>query len=133
MQTNVLVNLAVFYFFGMLVGRVGSLIVEPILLKTKIIEYSMYSDFVKASKEDSLIDILKESNNMYRTFTGVFLSLLLVKGVDAVVTLMRLNSMVTSLTIIVLLFLVFLLSYRKQTAYIKNRVKKTIERIEGEE
>lgn len=49
---NVVGELCVFYFVGLVVGRLGSLVVEPIYRKLGIISKGAYADFIKASQAD---------------------------------------------------------------------------------
>lgn len=60
-------NLIVFYFVGMVLSRIGSIIIEPVMKKIKIIKYAPYQDYVKASSIDPLVATLSETNNTYRT------------------------------------------------------------------
>ena len=78
-QENIIVGAFVYYFIGSVISRFGSLIIEPLLKKIKFLKFADYKDFVSASKEDPKIDILSETNNMYRTFCSMFVLLLLLK------------------------------------------------------
>ena len=40
LSDDVLINLLLFYFSGLVVSRVGSLLIEPLLLKIKFIKYA---------------------------------------------------------------------------------------------
>ena len=71
---NVGEDIVVYYFMGLIINRIGSLIVEPVLKKYRFIEYAPYHDFVKALKTDSKIDTLSEMNNYTRSLlTSVLL------------------------------------------------------------
>ena len=76
LSDNWLENLIVFYFVGMVLSRIGSIIIEPIMKKIKLIKYAPYSDYVKASSIEPLVDTLSEVNNTYRTLLSPLIDLL---------------------------------------------------------
>ena len=88
-------NLIVFYFVGMVLSRIGSIIIEPVMKKIKIIKYAPYQDYVKASSIDPLVATLSETNDW------IFL---------------------------ILLILLFVFSYVKQTSYVRKRVESVLKR-----
>jgi hypothetical protein len=49
-RDSIIINLFIFYFVGILISRFGSLLVEPLFKKIKLIKFSNYDDFVKYSK-----------------------------------------------------------------------------------
>lgn len=122
-QENLLIAAFVYYFIGMVISRVGSLIIEPLLKRVKFVEFAEYADFVKVSSADTKIEILSEANNSYRTLSALFVSL----GVLKIFSLVgaKFPSLVGwgDSTLIVLLLILFLYSYRKQTAYITKRIR----------
>jgi hypothetical protein len=122
-QKNIVIGVFLYYFLGSVVSRVGSLVVEPLFRKSNLLDFAPYDDFVAASKLDDKIELLSEVNNMYRTLCALMLSV-------AVVVLYAhaanyYDQLKTALpwVLIVSLFALYLLSYRKQTAYIVKRVK----------
>ena len=66
-QSDIVIGVFLYYFVGLIISRLGSLIVEPILKKVKFLKFAEYTDFVKVSEKDKKLEILSESNNMYRT------------------------------------------------------------------
>lgn len=121
-QKDLLIGAFLYYFIGLLISRIGSVIIEPLLKKWKFLKFAEYSDYVIYSKQDDKIDILSESNNMYRTIIALILSLLLVKGFDWIVEIIGINGTWQSIIILLLMLALFLFSYRKQTNYIKKRI-----------
>jgi len=124
-QENIVVGAFVYYFAGLVVSRFGSLIVEPFLKKIGFLKFVPYKDFVAASKADPKIEILSEANNMYRTFTALFVLL----GILKIYELISINLLIPNewslFFLIVLLLVMFIFSYKKQTRYISERVNKT--------
>lgn len=121
-QDNIVIFLFTSYFVGSVLSRIGSLCVEPFLKKIKFVTFADYKDFLEIQKIDPTISDLSEENNIYRTYVASFLILLtlvIVRKYSDVVFLTR-NTL--TLVVIILLSLIFLFAYKKQTAYIKKRV-----------
>ncbi|HBN04355.1 MAG TPA: hypothetical protein DD434_01005 [Bacteroidales bacterium] len=123
-------NLFVYYFIGIVVSRFGSVVVEPICKKLKIITFMPYDNFVLASYKDPKVDILSETNNTYRTF----LSLFIVYGIfiiwNALIRDCLFIKRWQNLFLCMALIILFALSYNKQINYINRRIKVTIENEE---
>ncbi|ABS61939.1 hypothetical protein Plav_0316 [Parvibaculum lavamentivorans DS-1] len=122
-QDNILVAAFVYYFIGMVISRLGSLIIEPILKSVGFVKFAEYADFVKASSADPKIEILSEANNSYRTLCAVFAALCLIKLYAWIEGLCPILSGHGGFVLILLLLSLFLFSYRKQTAYITKRIR----------
>jgi hypothetical protein len=80
-QKNVLIGLFLYYTIGLIIGRIGSLFIEPILKHFSPV--SKYDDFVNASKIDKKIELLSETNNIYRTITSLIVALFITKGYNS--------------------------------------------------
>lgn len=121
-QKDIVIGGFLYYFVGLVISRIGSILIEPLLKWAGFIHFSEYKDFIDASKEDKLLEVLSEANNMYRTFCSLFLCLALLKGFEIITTnFPSINKFSTELLVVCLLAL-FLFSYRKQTNYINRRV-----------
>ena len=120
---NVIIGGFLCYFLGLIISRIGSLIVEPILKKTSFVKFADYKDYISASAKDPLIITLSEANNMYRTFISLFLTLILLKAYEVAESRFSFLKNVSPYILIILFLILFLWSYRKQTKYIKCRVK----------
>ena len=121
-------TLFVGYFAGMVISRVGSILIEPWFKKWKIVKYAPYTDYLKAEKEDAKIPELLADNNMYRTFVAMFMLLALLEVghlIPAIDELMHTGW--AAIVLIVLLLLLYVFAYRKQTGYIRKRVEKVID------
>ena len=53
---EVIVGAFLYYFIGLIISRIGSLVIEPILKKTSLINFSDYGNFISASKKDEKIE-----------------------------------------------------------------------------
>ena len=121
-QEDWLIGLFVYYFIGMVISRTGSLIVEPILEATNFVRYAEYSDYIAASAQDELLPTLLETNNSYRSVLSL-LFCIAVTGLWALLsTKFPVFAYYSPYTIVLILTVLFLFSYRKQTRYIVSRV-----------
>lgn len=132
-------NLVIFYFFGMLVSRIGSLIIEPILQKIKftkkgpLLKKASYEDYEEASNNKPLIPVLSEVNNTYRTLLSAFVCMLFCKIYFIIKEILINNKFnifekADDWIILILLITIFLCSYVKQTTYIRKNVEAYIKR-----
>lgn len=121
LNDNILVAVFIYYFIGLVVSRIGSLVIEPLYKKLRIVKYAPYKQYLKATKLDSKIDILSQENNTYRTLVAMFL-------VYAFIYLFcwlwpeALDQKLLPLVIAGIGIVLFSLSYGKQTKYIATRV-----------
>jgi hypothetical protein len=121
-QQNEILGVFLYYFIGMIISRVGSLVIEPILKKTSFLKFSDYKNFISASKKDEKIELFSEINNTYRTITAMIFLLVILKGYNYLETILNIPKSTTSLIGITLLLIMFLFSYSKQTNYISKRI-----------
>lgn len=138
-------NIFIYYFIGMVISRVGSIIVEKLLKKIKIknkktkekeafLCFADYDDYVNASEKQADIKMLSETNNTYRTLIALFFLLAIVKIYDMFIhnyLIQYVSKNAICVVLFVLLSILFVYSYRKQTAYISKRVKKIKKENEG--
>jgi len=113
----------VYYFLGLVISRIGSLIIEPLLKKVTFVTFAPYGDFVAASQEDPKLEVLSEANNMYRTLCSLFVAIALLKGYEFLATRLAVPASLSGFLLIGALLVLFLFAYRKQTEYITKRVK----------
>jgi hypothetical protein len=126
-QKDLVIGAFVYYFMGLVVSRIGSLVIEPLLKLAGIIKFAPYKDFVSASQVDGKIELLSEANNTYRTLISLFVCLLALKCFEAVSNYFNIEATPSITISIVLLILLFVYSYRKQSNYITQRISRVIE------
>lgn len=120
---NIILNFFIYYIAGLIISRIGSIIIEPILKKTKIIKYSEYQDYVKASNKDNKIQLFLEINNMYRSLISMLLCFLIVKGYDLFnLHVIKVPVIINYVAIFSILIIILSISYRKQSEYICKRI-----------
>lgn len=117
---DIVKNIVLYYFLGLVLGRVGSIIIEPLFKFFRLVKFAPYDKFVAASKMDSKIDVLQEVANMYRTLFTVSVIMLV-----SLYFMSKVNgeNYVLSQIACSLFALLFMISYTKQIRYIVNRVK----------
>jgi len=122
-DTNVVVLIVAYYLVGLIIGRIGSVIIEPLLLRLGWIGYSPYDAFVKASKMDTKLDVLVETNNTYRALLSTAVCLLASLLLAYARKFLPENSILDQATTITAIAFLFFFAYRKQSMYIRKRVE----------
>ena len=118
---DVILGMFLYYFFGLVLSRIGSILIEPILRYTRIIQFADYSRFVRASKLDDKIELLSEVNNMHRTIIAMLAVLLVNSICNQSATWQLILGLVSSI-------ILFILSYRKQTSFITKRIDTALQK-----
>ena len=125
---NIFISIFIYYFLGLVISRIGSLIIKPLLWKLKILnkkDSSECADFYKAEEQDSKIKILFADYNMYRNFIATFFLLLVSKFAHEVKSWLNINSTIICTILFILLIILFVISYKKQLGYIHSRIENT--------
>lgn len=120
---NILIGLFIYYFIGLVISRLGSLCIEPLLRKVRFVVFAPYKDFVIVAAQDPKLDELSESNNMYRTMIALFIVVLLTCLYEVIEIKLPEITNYRNIFLIVGFLVLFLFSYRKQTSFIRKRVE----------
>lgn len=127
-QENFLIGLFLYYFIGLVISRIGSLTLEKLLKEIEFIHFKPRKDFLKASKLDPKVDTLSEQNNMYRTLCSLPIVLAIFKFYDQVIKeVLPWSADISNYICMLGLFVLFLLSYRKQTEYVVESIEAALE------
>lgn len=126
-KNNIAMNIISFFFFGLILSRVGSIIIEPMFKSLGIVKPPEYSRIasVQISSNDDLLNTLIESSYMYRTLVALFLVNMFVViifysiNIDQNLIARRIVFMFWSNLVLLMLFI---FSYQKQTAYVVQRL-----------
>lgn len=121
-QTDIVIGAFCYYFVGIVISRIGSLVIEPVLIRMRFIPKRDYARYVKASKNDIKVELLSEVNNMYRTMLSLFVCLAIVKGYEIVADVFSFRPEITPVLIGCILIALFLFSFRKQNGYLEKRI-----------
>lgn len=111
-----------YYFVGMVISRVGSILVEPALKFIRFVEYSDYPSYLLACQNDDRLDVMVEVSNTYRTLATVFLTLIVVSVYQWIAGKAGISDAWQERFTITFLLVLFLLSFRKQVNFIRKRV-----------
>lgn len=122
LSEDIATNAFIAYFIGLSVSRFGSLVVEPIFRKTGLLKFVNYSTYLAASKKDPKIELFSEINNSYRTLISVLILTLSVKVWQLIGYRWTTFQQISPYLLVVILLILFLFSYKKQTDYIVKRV-----------
>lgn len=122
-QDDLVVAVFLYYFCGMVISRVSSILVEPLMQKSKFVTYADYEDYAAASSEDSHIKLLLETSNSYRSVVALLLCLLgtgvWTLAASTLVWFSTYEHYILSISLLIL----FCFAFRKQTRYITKRVE----------
>ena len=122
-QRSWIAGIVLYYFIGLVISRVGSLIVKPVLERIGFVKDAPYEDYVEASQSDSRIDILSVRNHLFRTLCAMVMMLIGLKIGEKVIGVLPWGADVYDFIMLVGLFVLFLFSYRKQAQEIVQRVR----------
>ena len=122
-QRSWIVGIVLYYFIGLVISRVGSLIVKPVLERIGFVKDAPYEDYVEDSKSDSKIDILSTQNNLFRTLCAMVMMLIGLKIGEKVIGILPWGADVYDFIMLAGLFVLFLFSYRKQAQEVVRRVR----------
>lgn len=120
---ELLYNILIIFILGLISGRIGSVIIEPILKKTKIVCFEEYNSYLKASKKDEKMQELVTDNNLYRAMIAAFTFLFVEKLYLFLAEKWILFQEYGYIVILIFIIILYVLSYRKQTNTISKRIK----------
>ncbi len=120
---NILLNIFLFYFIGLTISRISSITVEPFLKKIKFVSFRDYKFFLKASQKDNKLDLLVETNNKFRVlFTTILLIIFSKIFYYLNLNCFGLSESIQQYLLLIVVALIYLFAYRKQTNYITKRI-----------
>lgn len=98
------------------------MILDPLLKRIASIQPAPYDEFVEFSKHDSKIELLSEINNMYRTIFSMLISIFLTYIFSFLVEEYLFFQLYGVQIILLMLAILFAISYKKQTRFIVKRI-----------
>jgi hypothetical protein len=119
---DIVTSVFIYYFVGLLIGRFGSLILEPILTLTKVIQYAKYEHYLAASKVDPKLEVMVETANTYRTMAALSVCLAAAFLVREALSRNLLSKPTIYASLLVSVTTLLIVSTRKQSSFIKKRV-----------
>jgi len=126
MNDNIVLTAFIAYFVGLIISRVGSLVVEKVLRKTNFLKFKSYKDFVAASQKDPKLEVLSEQNNSYRTIIAMLIMAGVTKAYGWLASKVVFFDEWKLGIVSTLILIMFLFAYKKQTKYISDRIEKNL-------
>ncbi|MDO4516011.1 MAG: hypothetical protein Q4C76_02595 [Bacillota bacterium] len=120
-------EIVLYYFAGLVISRLGSFITEPFLKRIGFVKFAPPSDFIEASGLDSKIQDLSGMNNHFRSLLTATVCIPVVWGVRLLTGICPFWGAHRNGLLVLGLGILFLFSYRKQTAYVREHVEKALE------
>ena len=120
---NIGEEIVIYYFMGLIINRIGSVIIKPVLLKWHFIRELPYNEYVKATQKDCKIAISSETNNSFSTLLTCTIILPIVKTLPLMIAKIEWLNANWKWCVIIFFIIVFLFAYRKQTNFVCQRVK----------
>jgi len=111
------------YFFGLVLSRVGSIIIEPLFKSWKIVKFASFEDYCIASKNDPTLAVLTEVNNTYRSLIATLAVFGIAYLLDKINIQVLISGEIVFAFILIATLTLLVFSFRKQTKYIKQLVK----------
>ncbi len=124
----------------MIISRIGSIFIEKWLKTIKVknrktnnkepfLKFAPYDKYIDASENDPFIIVLNETNNMYRTIVSMVILIMVLKLYDWLIYdliqyLGQVGNNLVFVMICLIVIILFIHSYKKQTDYIRSRVEK---------
>ena len=122
-REDLLIGVFLYYFIGLVISRIGSIVIETLLLKMGFIKKINIPKLISLIQNNIKLELLYEVSNMYRTITSMFLILIVLKGYDIIKNQDFNYNNFCQISIGILLFVLFLFAFRKQNEYVSNCVE----------
>ncbi|RLA54512.1 MAG: hypothetical protein DRR42_01645 [Gammaproteobacteria bacterium] len=132
LQGDLLVGVFTYYFVGMVISRVGSLIVEELIKKGGLVEYVDHSSSIAAEKADPKLQTLLETNNGYRSVISLLFCLFITGIWTFLLSTSAWFERLSPWLILGGLLVLFIFAFRKQTSYIVGRVNQHTQSVKSE-
>ncbi len=111
-----------YYFVGIVISRVGSLLVEPIFRLLHVIEPQSYEDYVIGASVDAELKTLSESSAVYRTLVALPICMGVYQLGYMIADQNSLSPLARACVLFASLFVLFTAAYWKQSRYVSKRI-----------
>jgi hypothetical protein len=122
-QPDVITALAFYYFLGMILSRIGALIVAPIAKMLRLVTFKPFNEYLAAYERDELIPQLVEAGNMYRTMIAVALSLVGLLLYDNACEALTPRPETHAMALLVGMAALFAAAYARNVEFITRRIE----------
>lgn len=120
---NIGEQVIVAYFVGQTLNRIGSILTGKVLLKFTNENGEDYGKYIKASNSDEKINKLLQERNVFRTICTMLIVCLLEIPLSKVVTDIKISRDIIVAILLVLLIIIYSISFCKYNKYVANRVR----------
>lgn len=129
---SIVVYFCIVYFVGIIMSRLGSLVLEPIFRKVRIAKW--HKNYYVGERDDPKIPTLLRDLNMYRSLvaSSLFCCLISLAAVFITKTISCYTCLETMATLFIIA-VVFVCSYSKQSRSIYRRVDAIVKYSKGEQ
>lgn len=126
-KETIITSIFLYYFFGMVLSRVGSLLIEPAFKLFRIVYFEPYEKYLKALAIDKKISELLETDNLFRTMIATFFLLSFIRIIYYLIFYVEyIFHKDIFLYLFISFFILFSFAYRKQTQYIVKRINEAL-------
>lgn len=123
-QKDLLTGVFLYYFIGLVISRIGSVLIEPILWKSGFVEKINIPKLIGLIQDNIKLELLYEVSNMYRTITSMFFVLIIVTAFDILVNQNICHNSLAYIISGIAFLILFLFAFRKQNEYVYACVEK---------
>lgn len=113
----------IIYFIGLVISRIGSVIIEPILVSLKFVKMGRYEDYVAACKINTKVEVIHEVTNTYRSLLAAVITFCLLYLVSILETKVPVLEPFTVPVTLITAVVILMFSFRKQSKYLTRIVK----------
>ncbi len=113
------------FAFGIIIGRIGSLVLQKLLYKFTKEAGEPYEEYIKASRKDKKIVLLESTKKEYRNIMSMFITLLLSSLLLKLIKIINIRINLAIYIFIILLVILFGASTLKTNSFIIKRIKAT--------
>jgi hypothetical protein len=120
---SIILALFTYYFIGLTISRIGSVLFEPFLKRVSFVRFAPYADFIRAEKTDDKLQILVEVSNTYRTLASMCVCIFAAYGGQKLIQHLSVPNNLSATAGLLALTCLYFFSYRKQVSYVRNRIE----------
>lgn len=117
-------QIVIAYFIGQTLNRIGSIVIEKILLRIKKIELQSYKEYVLACEKDKKIDMLLQERNVCRTLVAMFVMCIIEVPLVTIIKKINMPNIIYITIVLIFLTIIYSISFYKYNKYIIDRVNK---------
>jgi hypothetical protein len=107
-------SVVIVYFSGLIISRVGSLVIEGILLKLSVIKEINTKKLFDKFKDNTKLELIYEAMNMYRTLAAMSILLCILTILDMVINMAFSLEVIGCCLLEILIFILFTFAFYKQ-------------------